>query len=618
MSLIAPLGLLLGGLAAPLVALYFLRLRRRRVKVPSILLWQAFHKSERLASPFQRFRRNWLLLLQLLALLLLVLAVARPFLHTDAPLARSVALVLDTSASMGATDLRPTRLGAAVAEATALIDGLGPSDEAMLVVAGPRTEVAVPFTRDRAALRAALDRLAPTEAEGSLREGLQLAVSMARTRPGVEVVVLSDGGGEPLSDVPTAGATVRFAPIGRSDRNAAILAVDLRRSPTSELVRELFVTVQNFGADDAPGTVEVYLDQELIGLRTESLPPDTPVSMVFDVGGDRTGTVRIALDVPEDALPADDVAWLALSPLSRRRVLLVGGDALTARALAADPRVALTRVPAGNVDAAALDRVDAAVFADGVVPPGLDGRSYAVLGPLPGSPVTFGEEARAPVVLGWRRTHPVLRFVEWDQIVIARGQAVTDPGPLVPIVDGDAGPLVLAGEIAGGRVVQLAFDPLRSDLPMRVAWPVTLLNAVGWLTERAATGEAAQAIPTGTALLRRLPEGVGVGDVAVSGPGGEAVDFVVADELLRVRDTTRVGVYEVRVAGVRSRFSANLVSPEESDIAPRAALALADTQVEAARTAAMGGRRELWRPLALAGVLLLLLEWFLWNRRRAA
>ena len=134
MSFLAPLALLLGGLAAPLVALYFLKLRRRRVTVPSVLLWQAFEKTERLASPFERFRRNLLLWLQLAVLLLLVLAAARPYLETRVATARSVVLVLDRSASMGATDLRPTRFDAAVQAAGDLVDGLGPSDEAMLIL----------------------------------------------------------------------------------------------------------------------------------------------------------------------------------------------------------------------------------------------------------------------------------------------------------------------------------------------------------------------------------------------------------------------------------------------------------------------------------------------------
>ena len=79
MNFIAPLGLALGALAIPLVAMYFLKIRRRRVQVPSLLLWEQFAKNEQLASPFQKFRRHILLWLQLLILLLMILAFARPY-----------------------------------------------------------------------------------------------------------------------------------------------------------------------------------------------------------------------------------------------------------------------------------------------------------------------------------------------------------------------------------------------------------------------------------------------------------------------------------------------------------------------------------------------------------
>ena len=113
MTLLAPLGLLLGLLAAPLIAMYFLRIRRERVTVPSLLLWEALAKTEKLARPFDRFRNNLLLWLQLLALAALVLAFARPVFSGAIAANRSLVLVLDTSASMAATDVAPDRRGAA-------------------------------------------------------------------------------------------------------------------------------------------------------------------------------------------------------------------------------------------------------------------------------------------------------------------------------------------------------------------------------------------------------------------------------------------------------------------------------------------------------------------------
>jgi Ca-activated chloride channel family protein len=260
MHFLTPMGLLLGLLAAPLVALYFLRLRRRKVLVSSLLPWHAAKRSEQLASPFQRFRRNLLLLLQLALLLLLVLAAARPFVPSSQLASRSVVLVVDSSASMGATDGAPRRIDQALAEARALIDGLDVGDEALIIEAGAETKVVAPFTADRGLLRAALSTIDARESGATLEEGLRLAVSLARTRPDVEVVLLTDGGPGDLSAVPLGAVPVRAIRVGRSRDNAGVISLDLRRSPVSDQEQQLFVTVKNFGDTDQRGSVVVRLD----------------------------------------------------------------------------------------------------------------------------------------------------------------------------------------------------------------------------------------------------------------------------------------------------------------------------------------------------------------------
>src|SRR5262245_33730740 len=113
MPFIAPLALV--GLAfIPLVlAMYLLKLRRDQTVVPSTLLWQRLVADVEANAPWQRLRRSLLLLLQLLLVVILALLAARPFLERPAGLARDLVLVVDASASMGATDVTPTRMDAA-------------------------------------------------------------------------------------------------------------------------------------------------------------------------------------------------------------------------------------------------------------------------------------------------------------------------------------------------------------------------------------------------------------------------------------------------------------------------------------------------------------------------
>src|SRR5918998_3125808 len=119
-------GLWLLAIAAPIVVFYFLKLRRPRAEVPSLALWRQVMNDQRVNSPFQKFKRNLLLLLQLLLLLALTLGAAQPFIRGDAANANYVPVLIDHSASMGALDKAggKTRLDLAKEEIRALVDDL--------------------------------------------------------------------------------------------------------------------------------------------------------------------------------------------------------------------------------------------------------------------------------------------------------------------------------------------------------------------------------------------------------------------------------------------------------------------------------------------------------------
>ena len=162
----------------------------------------------------------------------------------------------------------------------------------------------------------------------------------------------------------------------------------------------------------------------------------------------------------------------------------------------------------------------------------------------------------------------------------------------------------------------LAFDPMASDLPLRVAWPVLLLNTVGWLSEAGAAQHGAMSVASGSPFVVRVPDGTTMADVAVKGPQGDVEQIELADGLLRVQDTSRVGLYDVRAGALKVRFAANLHSTRESDVQPVLDLAVGKAAPVVA-SATIEGRSDLWRPLALGGLAILLLEWFAWNRRKS-
>src|SRR3954452_17525294 len=112
-------------LAIPLVVFYFLKLRRPRHVVPSLVLWRQVLADQRVNSPFQRFKRNILLLLQILLLLLLILAAMQPILRGYVSGTTRLPVLIDVSASMAALDKSggQSRLDAPKAKVRELIDG---------------------------------------------------------------------------------------------------------------------------------------------------------------------------------------------------------------------------------------------------------------------------------------------------------------------------------------------------------------------------------------------------------------------------------------------------------------------------------------------------------------
>src|SRR6267378_8394420 len=109
MNFLAPAAFFFAA-AVPVVVVFYLLKRKRVVKlVSSTLLWQKFLSETQASAPFQKLKKNWLLILQIILLIVVVLALSRPFFASQSKPAELRVVILDASASMQATDEAPTR-----------------------------------------------------------------------------------------------------------------------------------------------------------------------------------------------------------------------------------------------------------------------------------------------------------------------------------------------------------------------------------------------------------------------------------------------------------------------------------------------------------------------------
>ena len=242
---IAPLAFALTALIPVIIALYFLKLRRQEQVISSVYLWQEMVRDVAANAPWQRLRPNWLLLLQILFLVALILALARPFSWTLATTGDHLILIVDTSASMAAHDVEPNRLGQAVEQARRLIASLPAEVPVTLIAAGDHVEVLLSASNDRSRLGQALDSLRPGSGSADLATALELASAVAAGEANAQIVLLSDGGGQLPARLSSAAA-LRYIPIGVSGENQAVSAISLDPGPGGYGL-SAFVRLTNYG-----------------------------------------------------------------------------------------------------------------------------------------------------------------------------------------------------------------------------------------------------------------------------------------------------------------------------------------------------------------------------------
>src|SRR5262245_25375518 len=174
---LGPVAWTLIALVPPAIfALYFLRLKREPLEVPSTYLWTKVIEDLHVNSLWQKLRRNLLLLLQLLLVGLAILALLRPGWQGDSLSGKQFIFLIDRSASMSTADVDAgTRLAASKRRASALIDEMDSDMSAMIIAFDDRPDVVQEFTSNRRRLHEAIDRIEPSSATTDIRGALELA-----------------------------------------------------------------------------------------------------------------------------------------------------------------------------------------------------------------------------------------------------------------------------------------------------------------------------------------------------------------------------------------------------------------------------------------------------------
>ncbi len=662
----------------PLVALYFLKLRRQAVPVSTTMLWRRAVEDLQVNAPFQRIRNNLLLWLQLLILLLAAFALGKPIFEARQSDKDTLVLLLDNSASMNVEEAeRQTRLDVAKRQARTAIDNMPDGGRAMIISFADRADIVSAFDTDKQALKAKIDEIEPTESTTRLTEGIALAeaymqnliiagdqkgqdIEVKSSAGPARVMILTDGN---IADAAT--LTVKNLPtdnievVGIGDRtdNVGIVGMDATRRYEHPETLEVFAMVRNFGDSKVTLDAHLYINDDHVDVQTMTLEPghlppaDKPdsadtgaavvdsalpagsvASVAFDdVQYEGSGIVEVRLQV-DDALAADNKAWTVIPPPRNVAVLLVSeGDVFLQRLLPTLPISLETVTPAEYEQASEDDitvggrsKYDVVILENHStdrLPPG----SYLFLGGVPKiDGVSAGGLIKDEVIFNWDDTHAVLRYVAVDTIHVFQWLRLNLPSSAQVIMEGESSPVMALLYQDGRQYLISAFglianDDVTGEPMLNTDWVVKAHFPI--FVYNAIQYLADAITPSGQRSIQpgepmEFPVEKGVTTVRIRRPDG-FVDRIDTGEQPTVTyaRTRRAGIYTADpVPEARAKVAVNLFSDAESDIAPRRKLTLSGEQVSAEQ----GIRRvnkPFWPWLLVAMVVVLAIEWAIYSKR---
>jgi len=647
--------LIMGAVPPLIIALYFLKLKRIPLEVPSTYLWHRAIEDLHVNSLWQRLRTSLLLFLQLLLVMLIALALLRPGWQGGTLEGNRFIFLLDTSASMSANDVNENRLEEAKRQVETLIDEMKSGDVGMIISFSDVPIVEQQFTDNRRLLH---DRLANirithrvSDIDGALRVAAGLAnpersgnrndndIAVADPMP-ADMYILSDGKMIRPTDFALGNLEPEYIPIGnRSVTNLAIAAFSFDQNPETSDYLQAFARLEHHqkpGDEDSPDSelqvdVNLYLNDELTDAATVVVPKGGESSLDFELPNIENGTLRLEMDV-NDELAVDNTAFACIQPVRSGKALLVtpGCDALemVLSTEEAEKLVELTLLEPTDLEQEIYQKRASTGFYDLIIydqcsPREMPQANTLFIGELPpGGRWQADNSVSTPQIIDTNQAHPLMLFVDLSDVRFAEARPLSPPPGSTILMDANAGPIAAIAPrdgfedvVLGLFIVNTSSAEVHTDWPLRYSFPVFMNNLMNQLGTRNRWQHHSKIQPGDTVTLRTENNET---NVKVISPAGVTTN--VARSSLGVfsfAGTHEVGVYEVRDVNSNHRllrFPVNLFNRVESNILPADQFEIGYSTVRGNRVLRVS-RYETWKYLLFAVLALLLLEWYVFNRR---
>ncbi len=615
MHFLNPYMLLTLGIIPILIIIHTLKPKPRQVDVTNLFLWNEVLKERSHNLSFERLKRNLPLLLQIFIVVLAALALAKPTWTYQTAKKGNMILVIDTSASMKTRSGSGIRFDLARQKALQLIEERDPGQKILIVEAGNKSVVKAGFIDNSSQAQDLVKKLQPSDAAANLEPAIYLALSFVDPAKEDLLYLITDGAGKDFSGLVKNQPKIRPIIISGGEHNVGITKFEFRQQVDHSDNYEFMLEIKNFNLSPVECSTRLSVDRVALFESVIPFGAQEKKMLIIPYSGLINGIARATLEIDDD-FTVDNQAYLSLSAAKEIWILLVSkGNHFLEKLLAAYPNFRVNSVkeiiPSSWPEQTARHDI---VIVDRMDFPETDRGNFLLIDAYsPAIPIFKTGQVRLPEILAWNRKSPLMANVNLSGLIVEEGTILQADRLLQPVIESARTGLMYAFEENGLRVVLIGFDFTRSDLPLKVAFPVMMSNIFNWLNPQKLEFSILQTQAGKAFDIYFNPQ---TDTLYTRAPYEKWEKHRIKMNPFRYQNTGRVGIYTIAENGKERYFTVNLADESESDINSISLEHRPDQSEPPLVSEEISAQQPLWMFFIIIGCALLMIEWYSWLKLR--
>lgn len=599
-----PLALLI--LIPIIILLYMLKQKAKEYPFSSSMLWKEIYNNIEATKPWDKLKKNLLMFIQILTVLLLIFALMAPYLKTGGNRYNNVVLVIDTSASMGIRyNEQRTRLEEAIERACDYVDSLGETTQVTIVTSDQEAGILKTNVTDKAELKKVLRGLTVTDLSGDTSAAISVVESMTGQWEQYDAVFLTD------TPVSLGNLEARVINLYTDYKNLSMDYVsygtvyDEAGNPSLTVIGK----ITNDTGEDVTTDVNLYCDDQLLMVQSVRVPAASSQVFYFEQVN-ATGRVLMAEINNPDDLMADNKAYATFNAEGEKKVLLVTQDNMfLEKAVVNINWVDLYKT--NQISAVGQNETFDLYIFDGMLPDTLPEQGNILyINPSSGEDITVAKSI-SNVSLSLLETK-ITQYVENFSFGVSEAKEYERPLWADSFLSSGEGCVGYFGENGGRRIAVLGFDIHHSDFALQAEFPILISNLMDYMMVSGMVSE--DFYETGDKIV--FNGSLNGSDLKVTSPAGETTTLPAAVATSAYTDTAQAGVYSVtQTVNNEEKLELFVVRFPVDQESHQTGEATAEDVTVGEDDKSLSGGRDLRNWIVLIILLALAVEWIVYIRQ---